>query len=143
MPGIRFDVLSNAVIGAYYSVYNELRPGYLEAVYANAMGVELRRRGIPFQRECPIRVVYRGERVGTYRADLIVDGNLLVEVKAGRALDEAARWQTLNYLRGTGLPVGLLLFFGPGAVFHRVVADSVRRSDPRTAPPSDQIPMIP
>jgi GxxExxY protein len=139
---MRFDSLSSAVIGAYFSVYNELRPGYLEAVYANALGVELRRRRISYQRECPIEVRYRGEKVGIYRADLIVDGKLLVEVKAGRALDESARWQTLNYLRGTGLHVGLLLFFGPGAVFHRVVASDSRRSGP-VATPLSTIPRIP
>ena len=118
----RAERLSNLVISAFFAVYNALTPGYLEQVYAGALCVELRHRGIPFERERPVHVRYRGEVVGFYRADLVVDDALIVEVKAGNSLHEAARWQTLNYLRATGLPIGLILHFGPKPSFQRVVA---------------------
>lgn len=125
-PDLLGEQLSNRVISAFYAVYNELRYGYLEQVYVGAMAVELRRRGLRFVREQAMSVRYEGEVVGRYRADLVVEEILVVEVKAGRALDESARWQTLNYLRATGLELGLLLHFGPSPKFHRIVASSER-----------------
>ena len=118
--------LSNRVISAFYTVYNKLRYGYLEQVYVGAMAVELRRSGLRFKREHVMSVSYEGEVVGWYRADLVVEDVLVVEVKAGRALDESARWQTLNYLRTTGLELALLLHFGPSPKFHRIVASRER-----------------
>ena len=116
------DRLSNLVIAAFFAVYNGLKPGYLEQVYVGAVCVELRHRRIPFQRERKIDVRYRGEVVGQYRADILVNDALIVEVKAGNSLHESARWQTLNYLRATGLTVGLILHFGAKPSFQRVVA---------------------
>ena len=118
--------VSNRVISAFYTVYNKLQYGYLEQVYVGAMAVELRRSGLRFEREHAMNVLYEGEVVGRYRADLVVEEVLVVEVKAGRALDESARWQTLNYLRATGLELALLLHFGPAPKFHRVVASRER-----------------
>ena len=128
---------TDVVIGAFFDVYNTLRFGFLEAVYSNALAHVLRGHGLEVEREVPIAVNFRGVDVGHYRVDLLVCRQVIVEVKATRSLDPSARYQTLNYLRATGMPVGLLLHFGPRAHFHRVVALSGNgtpigsRSDPR------------
>ena len=130
---LKLDRLADAVVGVFFDVYNELRFGFLEQVYVGGIAVELRRHGIPFRREHRVEVRFRGEPVGFYRADLLVDSRLIVEVKAGKAFDESARWQTLNYLRATNLPLGLVLHFGLEARFHRVVGPTHRfwRTEPR------------
>jgi len=106
--------LTGAIIGAFFEVYNSLDgAGYLEAVYLGALVVELQARGHRCLREGLIEVVYKGVCVGKYRYDLLVDGQVLVEVKAGDLLAPNAKRQLLNYLRGTGLQVGLLLHLVP------------------------------
>ena len=74
-----------------------------------------------FAREVPISVWYRGEIVGSYRADFVVAESIILELKAGRSLDDSARWQTLNYLRATGVKLGLVLHFGRTPAFRSVV----------------------
>ena len=118
------------IVGSFFDVYNTLRFGFLEAVYARALELELRSRGLEVAREAAVAVCYKGQNVGFYRVDLLVDGCIVVEVKATRLLDASARYQTLNYLRATGLSLGLLLHFGPRASFQRVV---VRGRDVRDA----------
>ena len=129
------DHLAEVVIGAFFDVYNALRHGFLEQVYVQALAHDLERLGLPFRREQPIEVFYRRRAVGFYRADLVVASRLIVEVKAGKALDDSARWQTLHYLRATNLPLGLVLHFGPEARFHRVIGPShpMRRREPRAS----------
>ncbi len=109
------------IIGAFYSVYNELRFGFLEKVYAGALEVEFHEREIPYVRELPLEVMYKGRMVGTYRADVLVGGTVIVEVKATRQLADVDRRQLLHYLRATGQEIGLLLHFGQKAEFHRMV----------------------
>lgn len=101
-----------AVLGAFFRVYNQLGPGFLESVYAGALAIELTKRGIPFAREVAATVWYEGQAVGWFHADLIVDGRVLVELKAVEALNEAHGRQVVNYLHATGIGVGLLLNFG-------------------------------
>lgn len=119
-PDVR-DHVTERVIGAFFDVYNTLRFGFLEAVYANSLALVLRRHGMRAEREFPVTVRFRGEPVGSYRVDLLVERRLVVEVKATKALDPSARFQTLHYLRATGLPIALLLHFGPQASFQRIV----------------------
>ena len=109
------------VIGAFYSVYNALRHGFPESAYCGALEVEFGERCIPYTRELPLEVVYKGRVVGFYRADFVVHGTVIVEVKATRAVADADRRQLLHYLRATGLETGLLLNFGQKAEFHRMV----------------------
>ena len=113
--------MTGQIIGAFYDVFNELRYGFLESVYAGALEVEFRERRIPYVRELPLEVVYKGRVVGTYRADFFVAGQVIVEIKATRQLHDADRRQLLHYLRATGQEVGLLLHFGQKAEFHRMV----------------------
>lgn len=120
--------LTHGIIGAFYDVYNELPFGYLDAVYCGALAVELRERGHTVQREVPISVHYKGHAVGDYRADLLVDDAVIVEVKASRYPDPNGEHQLLNYLRATDCEVGLLFHFGPRPSFKRLV--STRKSGP-------------
>jgi len=113
--------LTEAIIGAFFAVYNELGFGFLESVYVRALQVELKGRGIQSEREATIEVVYRGEDVGIFRIDLFVERRVIVEVKTLNALAEPERKQLLNYLRATESEVGLLLNFGPKARFMRLV----------------------
>jgi GxxExxY protein len=120
--------LTDAVIGAFYSVHTELGYGFLEGVYSNALVVLLQSAGLPVEREVSFEIVFHNHNIGTYRADLIVDSRVIVEVKATRIILPAYKAQLLNYLRASGLQVGLLLNFGESAEFARVVST---RSAPR------------
>ena len=113
--------VTDAIVGAFYSVYNELRYGYFETVYKPALEIEFTRRKVRYVREMALDVMYKGIVVGVYRADFLVAGRVVVEVKATRQTGDADRRQLLNYLRSTNQEVGLLLHFGPKAVFHRMV----------------------
>jgi GxxExxY protein len=113
--------LTREVISAFFDVYNYLRPGFLEAVYAGGMAIELRKRGIAFDREVRLDVRYKGEFAGTYRADFLVEKHLVLELKSSVAVGEPDRRQLLNYLRLTGMPLGLLLHFGPEPHVMRVI----------------------
>jgi len=113
--------ITGEIISAFYSVYNELGYGFLESVYVRALAIELFQRRMNVSREVPVTVYYKGVTVGTYRADLVVADNVVVEVKAGDHAVEHDRPQLLNYLRASGKEVGLLLHFGPRAVLRRVI----------------------
>ena len=114
--------LTNRIIGGIFEVHNALGAGFLEAVYANALTVELRHHGLAVDRNVPFAIVYRGAAVGRYLADLIVERTVLVETKVARAIDTAHRAQVLNYLRASALEVGLVVNFGTSVQFKRVVA---------------------
>ena len=105
--------VTNRILKAFYTVYNELGYGYLEKVYENAMFIELRKMGLSVARQAPATVFYDNQPVGEYLADLLVEGAVIVELKAARAIDEAHQAQLLNYLKATDYEVGLLLNFGP------------------------------
>jgi GxxExxY protein len=109
---VLYEELTDAIIGAFYSVYDRLGFGFLESVYRNALANEFERRGLSFEREVSIEVWDLGERVGHFRADFLVEGKVIVEVKASQLLCEPDRKQLLNYLRSTPIEVGLLLHFG-------------------------------
>ena len=112
---------TGAVIGAFYAVYNALRYGFLESVYAGALEVEFRERGVEYVREMPLFVYYKRRAVGSYRADFFIEGRLVVEIKATNKVADSDRRQLLHYLRATNQEIGLLLHFGQKAEFHRVV----------------------
>ena len=119
--------LTHEIIAACYSVFHALGFGFLERVYLRALVVELGRRGLACRREVPFVIEYEGVEVGLYRADLIVESLVVVEVKTGLLLDPAAVSQTLNYVRASGLPVGLVCYFGPTMKVRRV-ANTMRHS---------------
>ncbi|MGN6112480.1 MAG: GxxExxY protein [Luteimonas sp.] len=113
--------LTERVIGAFYSTYNELGFGFLESVYENALAFQLENCGLKVLRQHPIVVNFRGRVVGEFRADLFVEDVLLVEIKSARSLVPVHEAQLLNYLKATGLRLGLLANFGPRPEFRRLV----------------------
>ena len=104
---------SYKVVGAAFKVYNTLGPGFLEAVYQEALEIEFQRQGIPYEREKELKIQYDGvELKQTYKADFVCFGKIIVELKAVSNLDDAHRSQVYNYLHATGCQLGLLLNFG-------------------------------
>jgi len=116
------EELTGRIIKAAFEVSNTLGCGFLEKVYENALALEVRAAGHQVQQQVPIRVLYRGQTVGDYCADMIVERAVLVETKATEKDNPLFAAQVLNYLRATGLPVGLLLNFGqPRLSYRRLV----------------------
>jgi GxxExxY protein len=104
--------ITEAVIGAAFEVYNHLRYGFLESVYRRALKVELEARGLSAETEAEIRVWYKGVDVGLFRADILVNRSVLVELKVASDYCPADEAQLLNELKATGIRVGLLINFG-------------------------------
>jgi len=104
--------LTDKILSCFYDVYNQLRYGFLEKVYENALKYELEKRGFKVESQKKIEVFYDGQRVGEYYADLVVDDLVIIELKAAEELCVEHSYQLLNYLRATKFEVGLLLNFG-------------------------------
>jgi GxxExxY protein len=114
--------LTYQINGAVFEVNRELGAGFLEKVYQNALIVELRQRGLRAEAQVPIVVKYKGETVGDYLADIVVEERIIVELKAVEQLQKVHEAQLLNYLRATGYKIGLLVnFTHPKAVIKRFV----------------------
>lgn len=112
--------LTYLIIGAFHEVYNELGFGFLESVYRVALVRTLRLHGTAVATEVRVPVYFRNEIIAQQRLDMIVEGTVVVELKATEVLSKHAPRQLRNYLAATRLPVGLLLHFSPtGAVVHR------------------------
>ena len=124
--------LTGQVIGAFYDVYNDLWRGYVESVYARSMVVELSARAIACEREAPLVVRYRDIIVGEFRADLLVERKIIVEVKVGDKITAAHQRQLLNYLRVSGLSVGLILNVGERPSVKRLIWTGERSQLPST-----------
>jgi len=119
--------LCHDIVGVFYAVYNELGHGFLEAVYEEALAIALTEAGMTVRRQVLTPIWFRGRTIGEYKADLIVNGVVLLELKAAKALDAAHEAQILNYLRATDMEVGLLLNFGPKPQFKRFVFENDRK----------------
>ncbi len=104
--------ITESIIGCAFRVANTLGCGFLEKVYENAMSHELTKCGMVVRQQAPLTVHYDDTIVGNYTADLLVDDQVIVELKAVKALDEVHMPQCLNYLKATHLPVCLLVNFG-------------------------------
>ena len=113
--------LTEQIINAAYTVHNTLGYGFLEKVYHNSLVIELKKRGIFIEQEKPIKVKYDNQLVGEYFADIVVDNKVVVEVKAVDKHNPAFDAQLLNYLKATGLEVGLIINFGPSVKVKRMV----------------------
>jgi GxxExxY protein len=119
--------LTRKIIGAFYQVYNTLGYGFSEKVYENSLAIELKKQSLEVQQQQPIVVHYEGVEVGEYFADLVVNGQVILELKATRQLLDEHEAQLLNYLKATTVEVGLLLNFGPKAEIKRKTYDNHRK----------------
>lgn len=105
--------ITGKILQAFYKVYNTLGYGFLEKVYENAMLIELRKMGLNCTNQIPIKVYFENQIVGNYFADIWVEEKVIVELKAIESLISDHELILVNYLKGTGMEVGLLLNFGP------------------------------
>lgn len=117
------------VIGAFYKVYDTLGFGFVESVYQRALHHELKKRGLQAECETGVDVWYDDVRVGQFRADMIVERSVIIEIKAAHAFVDADWKQLLNYLHATELEVGLLFNFGPKAAFKRLIYTNDRKTN--------------
>jgi GxxExxY protein len=114
--------LTEKIIGAAMEVHKTLRSGFLESVYEEAMAIELELQKIPFEKQKPIDVFYKGKVAKQFFCDFVVEGKVLVELKAIKRLLETENSQVLNYLKATGLPLALLINFGAASLeFKRII----------------------
>jgi GxxExxY protein len=110
-PDAELDGLASAVIGAAIEVHRLLGPGFLESIYEEALLVELGLRGLTVQRQIPISIHYKGVEIGQSRLDLLVEGRLIVEIKAIDSLAAIHQAQVISYLKATGQKLALLINF--------------------------------
>jgi GxxExxY protein len=113
--------ITDKIIKAFYTVYNELGFGFLEKVYENALFLELVKIGLYCEKQKQIKVYYNGQIVGEYFSDIIVNGCVIAELKAAESLCEEHESQLINYLKATEIEVGLLLNFGKKPEFKRKI----------------------
>ncbi|CAB1060685.1 NADH:ubiquinone oxidoreductase subunit 5 (chain L)/Multisubunit Na+/H+ antiporter, MnhA subunit [Olavius sp. associated proteobacterium Delta 1] len=108
---MNIDNITYQIRGAVFEVNRVLGHGFLEKVYEKALIIELNSRGLIVRNQVPLRVIYKEEIVGEYFADLLVEGRVIVEIKAVRHLLKEHQAQLLNYLKATGIQIGLLVNF--------------------------------
>ena len=113
--------LSEQVIKAFFDTYNELGHGFLESVYESALAIRLAECGLRVERQVPIEVRFHGHVAGQFRADMLVEDSLLIEIKAVTQIAPTHEAQLLNYLKATRVRLGLLFNFGPRPEFRRRV----------------------
>ncbi|MBT0652217.1 GxxExxY protein [Geobacter luticola] len=114
-----YEDLTKSILGACFEVMNELGAGFLESVYEKALMIALCDRGLAVHSQVPLSVLFRGEKVGEFFADIFVEGKVIVELKATKSLAPEHQAQLINYLNATGKEVGLLVNFGPTKLEYR------------------------
>ena len=114
------DVLTERIIAVFYQVYNELGNGFIESVYGRAMTIALTQAGMDVAAEVFIPVSFRGELIGTFRADLVVEGKVVLELKVADQIIKPYEAQLTHYLRASTFEVGMLLSFGESPKFRRI-----------------------
>lgn len=124
--------LTERIIGVFYDVYNELGHGFLESVYETAMSIALREAGLGVAQQVDVPVWFRGQQIGNFYADLLVENLVIVELKAVRSIDPAHEAQLLHYLRATEIELGLLLNFGVRPEIKRKIYDNPRKKSVRS-----------
>jgi GxxExxY protein len=110
--GLKHEQITKSVIGCAFEVINELGAGFLESVYENALLLALQQKGLSAISQHPVKVMFRGECVGDFYADIFVEEKVIVELKAVKTIAPEHQAQIINYLNATGIEVGLLINFG-------------------------------
>jgi GxxExxY protein len=116
-----YQDLTRKIIGAAMEVHKTLGCGFLESVYEESLAVEFGLRGIQFERQKPLDVLYKEQNVKQFICDFLVAGVVMVELKAVKEITESQKAQVLNYLRATNLKLGLLLNFGASSLQYKRV----------------------
>ena len=120
---MKYEELTSKIIECAFKVHNQLGFGFLENVYQNALIIELERAGLQPDKEKKIQVKYDGHIVGDYIADIIVGDKVILELKAIKEIHPAHEAQLVNYLKATGIEVGLLINFGEKVQIKRKIFD--------------------
>ncbi|MCX6377293.1 MAG: GxxExxY protein [Armatimonadetes bacterium] len=107
-----YKQLTSDVLGVCFEIMGELGAGFVESVYEKALLIALHEKGIKAEGQVPLKVTFRGETVGEFMADMVVEDKLIIELKAVKALTAEHQAQLINYLKATGIEVGLLINFG-------------------------------
>lgn len=118
MP-LLFESLSSQILESAFEVSNELGAGFLESVYEGALFIALKNKNLRVERQVPIKVHFRDQLVGQFIADLVIEDQIIVELKAVRTLAPEHSAQTLNYLKATGKPIAMLINFGSPKLEYR------------------------
>jgi GxxExxY protein len=135
----RHSDITRRIIGVFFQVYGELGCGFLESVYRSAMTIALREEGFTVESEVVLHARFRGRSVGTFRADLLVEGAVLLELKAARAIEAVHVAQLLNYLRCTVIETGLILNFGSAPSVRRLAFSNERKRPSRSQSPTPTV----
>jgi GxxExxY protein len=120
--------VTEIILAGFYEVFNVLGSGFVEAVYIAALVIVLRRKGLQVEEKPSLPVYFNGRILGRFTPDLLVNGVVIVEAKAVRAIDGAHKAQVINYLKASSVEVGLLLNFGDTPQFQRLVFDNARKA---------------
>jgi len=120
--------ITDKILKGFYEVYNELGSGFLESVYEKALSIVLKNYELSVESQKPINVYFRSNVVGEFRADILVNGKIIVELKAVKAIIPEHEAQLINYLKATDIEIGLLLNFGNQPEFKRIAYDNNRKN---------------
>jgi GxxExxY protein len=120
--------ITHRIVGVFFEVYSDLGYGYLDSIYSEAMTIALQEAGLRVQPERKVEARFRGRVIGTFRADLLIEGVVLVELKATLSIDSIHIAQLLNYLRCSALETGLILNFGPRPQIRRLIFTNDRKT---------------
>ena len=124
---LKHSEITEKIIKAFYEVYNELGSGFLESVYESALAIVLKDFGLMVECQKEIPVFFRGQSLGLFRADLVINNKVILELKAVKTLSPVHEAQLLNYLKATDIEVGLLINFGQKPSFKRFVFVNSRK----------------
>lgn len=120
---LKYQELTHDILGAAFEVHNYLGFGFLEKVYQEALFHELCERGLKAESEMELFVSFKGKQIGRYIADLVVENVVILELKAVKQISPIHEAQLVNYLKATGIEVGLLINFGPSVEYKRKILD--------------------
>ncbi len=113
--------ITEKIFRGFYTVYNNFGTGFLESVYENSLLIKLQNSGLKAHSQMPLSVYYREQVVGEFKADILVNDAVLLELKAVKRIEEVHKAQLINYLKVTGLEIGLILNFGNKPDFKRII----------------------
>ncbi len=128
-----FKEETDGIIAAFYDVYNTLGYGFLERVYQNALYQELKRRGFKCEAQYKVKVYFKGQEIGEYFADILVNNHIILELKAVDSICNEHELQLINYLKATEIEVGLLLNFGEKPQVRRKLFTNDRKNNLRSS----------